>query len=57
MTAYVRLTRTSKVLTLTNFEDEPEVESFIVPDPAGYFALEDMGDPFNRETLSTWRYG
>ena len=57
MTVYVRWKRISKVLTLTNFEDEPDVESFIVPDPAGYFALEDMGDPFNRETLSTWRYG
>ena len=31
---------------LTKFEDEPEVESFIVPDPPGYLAVEDMADPF-----------
>lgn len=57
MPVYVRWKRISKVSTLTNFDDEPEVESFIVPDSAGYCALEDMGDPFSRETLSTWRYG
>ena len=58
MIVCVRLTPNSTVLTFfQNLEDEPEVESFIVPDPPGYFAGEDMGDPFqprSPEHMALW---
>jgi len=41
----------------TYLEDEPEVESFIVRDPPGYVAVEDMGDPFqprSPEHMALW---